>query len=60
MRRLLLVTMIIVFLTSALEARHRQYGLGFSIGGGFPTGNFEKDPDPGFGFKGFFGFGINE
>lgn len=60
MRRLLSVTIIIVFfLTSALEARHRSYGVGFSVGAGFPTGNFEKDPNPGFGFKGFFGFGMS-
>lgn len=58
MRRLILAGAILVMLSTINEGKHRQYGIGFSIGAGFPTGEFEKDPDPAFGFKGFFGFGL--
>ena len=58
MRRLFAAIVLFIVLAGVLEARQRQYGVGFSIGGGFLTGTFEKQPDPGFGFKGFFGFGL--
>ena len=58
MRRFLIAIILFIVMAGVLEARQRQYGVGFSIGGGFLTGTFEKQPDPGFGFKGFFGFGL--
>jgi hypothetical protein len=58
MRRLFFSVVIFILLASIAQAGHRQYGIGFSVGAAFPTGTFEKDPNPGFGFKGFFGFGL--
>ena len=59
MRKVIYIVTALVLLYSVNEARHRSYGVGFSVGAGFPTGEFEKDPNPGFGFKGFFGFGLS-
>jgi hypothetical protein len=59
MRKYALALLIVILATTILDARHRKYGMGFSIGAGIPTGTFEKDPNPGFGFKGSFGFGLS-
>lgn len=59
MRKVIYIVTALVLLYSVNEARQRSFGLGFSVGAGFPTGEFEKDPNPGFGFKGFFGFGLS-
>jgi hypothetical protein len=60
MRQYLLAALIILIVTTISEARYRAYGVGFSVGGGILTGTFEKEPNPGFGFKGFFGFGLSD
>ncbi len=59
MRKYALAALLVILAATILDARHRRYGVGFSVGAGIPTGTFEKDPNPGFGFKGFFGFGLS-